>query len=145
MPCTTEWELTGVAIFLLGYVTLVFGIDMTRRAFQSRRFAPRGKWNTLTCLIIIFVLLFATWIPTIVWPMFNRCLGSLVWFTVRYEMISIIVLIVMVSSFFIMAALISIQLMRSSDIDPNERISASRMCYYLLMVSVVYVCIRESV
>lgn len=112
---------------------------MALRAFKRQRFAPRGKWNSPICLGAIFALLLATWMPTIAWPMFNRCFGSLIWFTVRYELISICILSILVFSFLLLAALISIQLMRTTDVDHNERIAASRMCYYLLMVTVVYV------
>ncbi|KAF2786454.1 hypothetical protein K505DRAFT_259881 [Melanomma pulvis-pyrius CBS 109.77] len=137
--CRAMAMITYPAIFLLGYVTLAFGIEMALRAFKRQRFAPRGKWNSPICLGAIFALLLATWMPTIAWPMFNRCFGSLIWFTVRYELISICILSILVFSFLLLAALISIQLMRTTDVDHNERIAASRMCYYLLMVTVVYV------
>jgi hypothetical protein len=134
-----RFELIRIAIFLLGYVALVFGIEMALRAFKRERFAPRGKWNSPICLGCIFGLLLLTWMPTIAWPMFNVCFGGLIWFAMRYELISISILIVLVSSFLLLAALISIQLMRTADIDHNERIAASRMCYYLLLVTVLYV------
>jgi hypothetical protein len=38
-----------------------------------------------------------------------------------------------------LAAVISIQLMRTSTMDQNERISASRMTYYLLIIALIYV------
>ncbi|KAF2015344.1 hypothetical protein BU24DRAFT_450080 [Aaosphaeria arxii CBS 175.79] len=121
-----------------GYVTLVFGFEMTIRAFKYERFAPRGKWNTSICIGIISFLLLLTWMPTVIWPMFNRCFGSLVWFPVRYELIAICILSVLVFFFLLLAALISIQLMRTTKIDPNERIAASRMCYYLLISTLIY-------
>ncbi|KAJ4287671.1 hypothetical protein N0V90_012374 [Kalmusia sp. IMI 367209] len=40
--------------------------------------------------------------------------------------------------FLILAAIISIQLMRTSNVDPNQRIAASRMCYYLVMAALLY-------
>ncbi|KAF2710688.1 hypothetical protein K504DRAFT_376599 [Pleomassaria siparia CBS 279.74] len=137
--CRSMAMIAYPAIFLLGYVTLVFGIETAWRGLKRERFAPRGKWNSPACLVSILALLLATWMPTIAWPMFNRCLGDLVWFTMRYELISITVLSIMVFAFFLLTAMISIQLMRTPDMDHNERISASRMCYYLLMVSVVYI------
>ena len=51
----------------------------------------------------------------------------------------ICILVVLVFFFLFLAALISIQLMRTADVDPNERIAASRMCYYLLMAALIYV------
>ena len=136
---TLSSQLTKAVIFLLGYITLVFGLEMAIRSLKHDRFAPRRKWNTLICLGIIGFLALLTWIPTVVFPMFNFCFGSLIWVVDRYKLGSIALLSILVASLVFLAATISIQLMRSSDIDPNERISASRMCYYLLIVAIVYV------
>ncbi|KAF2729347.1 hypothetical protein EJ04DRAFT_74844 [Polyplosphaeria fusca] len=131
--------ITFPAIFILGYVTLVFGIEMAMRAFKYERFAPRGKWNTSICIGTTAFFLLLTWMPTIALPMFNRCFGSLIWFSVRYELIALCLLSILVFFFFLLAALISIQLMRTQNVDPNERIAASRMCYYLLINAVIYI------
>ncbi|KAF2471135.1 uncharacterized protein BDR25DRAFT_223566 [Lindgomyces ingoldianus] len=130
---------TFPALFIVGYITLVFGFEMALRAFRYERFAPRGKWSVSICMGVFSFLVILTWIPTVVWPMFPRCMGSLIWFPMRYELISIVILSILTFFFFLLAALISIQLMRTSDIDPNERIAASRMCYYLLVAALVYV------
>lgn len=130
--------ITLPAIFITGYATLVFGVEMAMRAFKFDRFSPRGKWNTPICVGSISFLLLLTWMPTIAWPMYNRCFGSLIWFPMRYELIMICILVTLVFFFLFLAALISIQLMRTTDIDPNERIAASRMCYYLLMGALIY-------
>lgn len=132
-------KLTEAAIFLLGNITLVFGFEMTIRAFRFDRFAPRGKWNSTICVAVIAFLSLIIWMPTIVWPTPNLCFGSLIWFPVKYEVIALGMLISMVSLLLIMAALISIQLMRTADVDPNERIAASRMCYFMIMAAVIYV------
>ena len=57
----------------------------------------------------------------------------------RYDLLTLVLLIILVSSLLLLAAVISIQLMRTADVDPNERIAASRMCYYLLVMAVIYV------
>lgn len=111
------------------------------RAFKYERFAPRGKWNASICVGVIAFMLLLTWMPTVAWPMYNRCFGSLIWFPVRYELIAIVIISVLVALFVLLAALISTQLMRSGNVDPNERIAASRMCYYLLMAALLYVSI----
>jgi hypothetical protein len=131
--------LTSTAIFIMGYTTLVFGVETAFRAFQSQRFEPRGKWNTPLCIGIIAFMVVLTWIPTIAWPMFNKCFGGLIWFPMRYDLLIFVLLVVLVSLLLLLAAIISIQLMRSSDVDANERIAASRMCYYLLVISIIYV------
>lgn len=128
-----------LAIFLIAYITLVFGIEMALRAYKSERFAPRGKWNTSICIAAVTFLILMTWIPTVAWPMPNRCFGSLIWYSVRYELIAIVIISILVFFFLLLAGLISFQLMRTPDVDANERIAASRMCYYLLMAALVYV------
>ncbi|KAF2274240.1 uncharacterized protein EI97DRAFT_131813 [Westerdykella ornata] len=129
---------TFPAIFLTGYINLAFGFEIALRAFKRERFAPRGKWATSSCIAVVAFLTLITWIPTVAWPMYNRCLGSLIWFSVRYETIAIAILSILVFCLLVLAALISTQLMRTSNVDPNERIAASRMCYYLVMAAVVY-------
>ncbi|OAL55487.1 hypothetical protein IQ07DRAFT_168845 [Pyrenochaeta sp. DS3sAY3a] len=129
---------TFPAIFLIGFVTLVFGFEMALRGFRSERFAPRGKWNTTICVAMVAFLVLLTWMPTIVWPMYNRCFGSLIWFPMRYDLLTLIILCVLVFLLLLLAALISIQLMRTPDMDPNERISASRMTYFLIVAALIY-------
>lgn len=73
--------------------------------------------------------------------MFNRCFGSLIWFPMRYDLLTLVLLVVLISLLLLLAAIIAVQLMRSAEVDPNERIAASRMCYYLLLTAVIYVSI----
>ncbi|KAF9731999.1 hypothetical protein PMIN06_000218 [Paraphaeosphaeria minitans] len=130
--------ITLPAIFLLGIVTLIFGIDMAMRALKAERFAPKGKWTTTICIGSICFLTLMMWIPTIAWPMYNRCFASLIWYPMRYELLMMVVLVILISMFLILAAIIGIQLMRTSKVDPNQRIAASRMCYYLIMSALLY-------
>ena len=48
----------------------------------------------------------------------------------RYDLLTLVLLVVLVSLLVLLAAIISIQLMRPADVDLNERIAASRMVYY---------------
>ncbi|CAE7196388.1 hypothetical protein PTNB85_05666 [Pyrenophora teres f. teres] len=130
--------ITFPAIFLVGYITLVFGIEVVVRAFKRERFAPRGKWNTTICIAVVSFMLLLTWMPTVAWPMSNTCFGSLIWFPMRYDFLMMIILAVMVFCLLAVAALISIQLMRTPGLDTNERISASRMTYFLLVAALIY-------
>lgn len=123
----------------MGYITLAFGIETSLRSFRFERFSARGKWNTMLCIAAITLFVLLTWIPTVAWPMFNRCFGSLIWFAMRYDLLTLVLLIILVSLLLLLAAIISVQLMRTSEVDPNERIAASRMCYYLLLTAAIYV------
>ncbi|KAL6708327.1 hypothetical protein ACN47E_003251 [Coniothyrium glycines] len=136
--CRNISMLTFPAIFIIGYITLVFGIEMAIRAFKSEPFAPRGRWNTTICVGVVCFMLLLTWMPTVVWPMYNRCFGGLVWFISRYDLLALVILCTLVFFFLLLAALISIQLMRTPNLDQNERISASRMTYFLLVAALIY-------
>lgn len=57
----------------------------------------------------------------------------------RYDFIALVVLCVLIFFLLLLAAMISIQLMRTPDVDDHERISASRMTYFLLMAAMIYV------
>ena len=127
------------AIFVIGYITFVFGVETLIRAYRQERFAPRGNWNTSICIAVVSLLLLFTWIPTIVWPMSRTCFGSLIWFPMRYDHLMLSILSVLVFFLLLLAALISIQLMRTPDLDHNERISASRMTYFLVVTALIYV------
>lgn len=116
---------------------------MAIRAMRVERFPAKGKWTTTICIGAIAFLTLLTWMPTVAWPMYNRCFGSLIWFPMRYELLMLVLLVVLVSVFLLLAAIISIQLMRTSDVDPNQRIAASRMCYYLIMSALLYVCLAQ--
>jgi hypothetical protein len=118
---------------------MVFGFETAWRSVKPERFAPRGKWNTTICIAVVTLMVLLTWLPTLVWPMFNRCFGSLIWYSMRYDLLALILLSVLVFICLLLAAIISIQLMRTTDVDPNERISASRMSYYLLVIALIYV------
>ena len=53
----------------------------------------------------------------------------------------LIFLSILVFLLLMVAAMISIQLMRTPDLDHNERISASRMTYFLIVTALIYVSI----
>ncbi|KAF2855055.1 hypothetical protein T440DRAFT_514105 [Plenodomus tracheiphilus IPT5] len=131
--------ITLPAMFIVGYITLVFGGEMAWRAFGKERFAPRGKWNTTICVAVVMFMLLLTWMPTIIWPMYNRCFGGLIWFTMRYDLLILVLLGVLVVSLLTLAAIVSIQLMRSPKVDAHERISASRMTYFLVVTALIYI------
>lgn len=57
----------------------------------------------------------------------------------RYDLLALAILSILVFSLLLLAALISIQLMRTPELDAHERISASRMTYFLLVAAMIYV------
>lgn len=128
-----------VAVFLLAYTHFVFGLENTIRAFRPDRFGPRGKWNIPICIVAIAVMLLFTWIPTVVWPRKDKCFGDLVWFTMPFDIPAIAIVSVSIFSMLLLAALLGVRLLKTVNIDPNERIASSRMVFYMILTVVIYV------
>lgn len=129
------------AIWIVAYVLLVFGVEVSIRGFHKHRFAARGRWNTLICWVVVVTLLAVTWIPSQVDPArYDKCIASLVWWAAPWSRIAIVINALLILVYVFVAALIAFQLFRTVEVDREERIAASRMVYYLgvgviLMVS----------
>ncbi|KAF2462373.1 hypothetical protein BDY21DRAFT_277458 [Lineolata rhizophorae] len=131
--CTETVQIVMPAIFLVGYTVLVFGVETAVRSFGKVKFAPRGKWNTPVCIIVLAILLLLTWIPTVVKKSRRFCFGSISWWPFQYAFLVLVILSILEFLFIILGTVIGLQLLRSVNVDPNERIAASRMFYYLLL------------
>lgn len=111
---------------------MVFGIEVAFRGLQKNRFHPRGRYAVPICLSIILTMVLATWIPSQVYknPK-DECTASLLswalpWADVALFLNSFLLFVYLVTGF-----LIAFQLSRTTKIDRNERIAASRTVYYL--------------
>ena len=134
-----EILITASAIFLLGYIHLVFGAEYTIRAFQSKVFGPRRRWTTRICLAVFGLLVLFTWLPSNIIQSPDRCFGDIVWRPIKYKNMALAILSFMIVAFMVMAVIIGMRLVRVVNIDPNERIAASRVFYYLIAAIVVHV------
>lgn len=123
---------SDVAMFLLAYIHLVFGGEYTIRAFQSKRFSPRKPWTTRICLAVFGLLLILTWLPSNIIRAPQKCYGDIIWRPFRVIPIGLGITSAMIVIFMGMAAIIGMRLIRTVNIDPNERIAASRVFYYLI-------------
>lgn len=123
----------------MGYLHLVFGAECTMRAFQSKRFGPRRPRTTRICLGIFAFLILITWIPTAVVKSPKKCFGDIAWRTLMYSTLALTLISVLIFTFMIMAIIIGMRLIRTVNIEPNERIAASRVFYYLLASVVIHV------
>lgn len=118
-------------MFIVPYIQLVFGLEVVIRSLRRRAFAPRGKWNVTICLAIVGTLLLVTYLVTHFIRPPNFCFASLFWFLQSYKRGSFVVLTIITAALFASVVIIFIKLHRSVTIDPTERVSASRMVYYL--------------
>lgn len=57
----------------------------------------------------------------------------------RYDLLTLVIVCVLVFFLLLLVVVISIQLLRTTNVDPNERIAASRMSYFLLITAIIYV------
>ncbi|MCJ1312054.1 hypothetical protein MMC25_005728 [Agyrium rufum] len=129
--CRLTAELVWPASWLVAYTVVIFGLETTFRSLRSNRFCGRGRWTTPVCLILIVLLESATWLPSFLLPERDKCLGTLIWWTSRYAIIGLILGAGLILTYVLSAAIITIQLLRTSKLDHDERIAATKVVYYL--------------
>ncbi|KAI9762872.1 MAG: hypothetical protein M4579_000225 [Chaenotheca gracillima] len=129
--CTSVAQVVWPALWIVPYVTIVFGLEFVLRSLQKPRFLPRRKWSTVTCIGIVVVLLVLTWIPSAVSPSQEWCIANLVRWAMHFAPIAVIISSVLLLLLSSSAVILFLQLSRTSFIDRDERIAASRMVYHL--------------
>ncbi|KAK3501605.1 hypothetical protein B0T13DRAFT_396628 [Neurospora crassa] len=65
------------AVFIVPYIQLVFGLEVTIRSLLKKPFAPRGRWNVTICLSVVGLLLLLNLLVAIFDRSSNFCLTSL--------------------------------------------------------------------
>ncbi|KAF2097500.1 hypothetical protein NA57DRAFT_77757 [Rhizodiscina lignyota] len=130
--CDKTVQLVFPTIFLLGFMHLVFGAEFTIRGFQSQRFGPRKPWTTQICIAVFCLLVLFTWLPTNLHKTRPKCFGDMIMRPIIYSPIALAIMTTLIAAFMVMAIIIGMRLVRTVNIDPNERIAASRIFYYLL-------------
>ena len=120
---------------------LVFGLETTFRSVRNNRFRARGRYATPVSIAIIAFLVLATWIPSLLLPADDLCLGTLIWWTEKYALIGLILGANIILTYLLSAAVIAMQLLRTNKMDRDERIAATRVVYYLGISSLIIVSI----
>jgi hypothetical protein len=126
-------KLTCLALFVVPYIQLIFGIECALRSFRRTPFPARGKYDVTICVATIVIMLIGTWIPSRVNPQPDKCFASLVWFITRFGLECVILLFVTGGLMIISALVIFIRLSTVNLIDQHQRIAASRIVYYLVV------------
>lgn len=121
------------------YTFFVFGVETTFRSLHRDRFRPYHKLTFPICLGSIAALTFITWIPTVVEKHDEQCRGSLVWWTSGHGTFVMVMLSLIMVTCLAMAMIIVLQLMKCIKTEPNFRIAASRIVYYLIFIVVLIV------
>ncbi|KAI9650036.1 hypothetical protein NHQ30_000049 [Ciborinia camelliae] len=133
LGCSTIAQFTWIALFIVPYIQLVFGLECAVRSLKKTPFQPRGKYDVTICLGIIFVMLIGTWIPTYLFPEHDRCFASLVGFVSRFGTFGLILLSTVAGLLILSAITIFVRLSKTTLVERNQRIAASRMVYYLVI------------
>lgn len=129
-----------LAVWIVGFVLLVFATEAVYRGLRKNRFAPRGRWNTPICWTIVVIMLALTSIAPIIRPRRDdRCLASLLLWASPWSDIAIVVTSSLIFLYIVLGLILTVQLVRTVKLEREERIAASRIVYYLALGVVVFV------
>jgi hypothetical protein len=126
-------ELTNLALFIVPYLQLVFGVECALRSLRRLPFQARGKYDVTICCGVVVLMLIGTWLPSHLIPQPDTCFASLMWFITRYGQLGLELLSVAAGLMTLSAIIIFFRLWTVSLIDEHQRIEASRMVYYLVL------------
>lgn len=132
-------------MFVLGFTMFVFGMETTVRAVRCDCFQPRHRMATPICLGLIALCLFGIWIPSVVWRSPDICFASLLFFDLLYTKVIVSLIPILIFFYMVMALVIGFQLLKNVNVEPNERIAASRMFVYLLISIVIHVSLPTAI
>ena len=124
---------------------LVFGMETMFRSLRRIRFSARRVWETPLCVAIIIVLTAGTWTPSYFEPMKDTCFATLIWWTERYATIGLAISSGLMFTYFLTGIIITIQLRRSINVEPEERIAATRVVCYLGLSVLIMVSMPECI
>ncbi|KAK5627086.1 hypothetical protein RRF57_002801 [Xylaria bambusicola] len=131
--CALISQFMWPGIFIVPYTQLVFSVETALRALKSDPFAPRGKWTVPICLTIVKIALLATGLVTFFIRAPNICFASLFWFVAKWAEGGFAILISIAFIMVACAITIYLKLTKHSMIEDDERVSASRMIYYITL------------
>ncbi len=128
-----------LALWLVPFITLVFGLETAVRSFKKPKFPRQGKWNVPICFLAVALLLLVVWVPSKIQPAHDRCLADLMSWTSHYAMLGAVVLSAILVILIAIAVVIFLQLVKNVKIEPNERIAATRAVAYIVLVVILMV------
>ncbi|KAI9711923.1 MAG: hypothetical protein M1812_007077 [Candelaria pacifica] len=135
--CSKTAQIVWPTLWLIPFVTLIFGLETAVRSFKKPRFRRRGKWNVPICLLAVALMLLVVWLPSKIEPSQDRCLADLMSWTSHYALLGAAMLGVISMLLIAVAVVIFIQLVKNVKVDPNERIAATRVVSYIILVVIL--------
>ncbi|KAI5865439.1 hypothetical protein GGS23DRAFT_426865 [Durotheca rogersii] len=131
--CSRTSQIMWPAIFIVPYIQLVLGLEVTIRAIKRSPFPPRGQWNIAICLGIFAILLIGTSSVGFIIRPPNFCFASLFWFVAKWAKGGFVVLVIITVILAVCGGIVFRKLSRYSMIEESERANASRMVYYMVL------------
>ncbi|CAK7233392.1 hypothetical protein SBRCBS47491_008592 [Sporothrix bragantina] len=131
--CTLVSQFMLPAVFIVPYIQLVFGVEFAIRGLHKKPFPERGRYTTTICLIVLGILLLTNFLVADFIRSPDFCFASLFWFVAIYSRGCFAVFLAIDVILVVCTAIIFFRLTRSTQIEISERVSASRMVYYLAM------------
>lgn len=126
-------SLTRLALFIVPFIQVVFGIECALRSLRKLPFQARGKYDVTICGVAILLMLIGSWIPTFLKKQTPQCFGSLLWFVTAFGKEGFVVLCVLLGMMILSAVAIYTRLSTVNMVDQHQRIAASRVVYYLVL------------
>ncbi|KUL82084.1 hypothetical protein ZTR_09764 [Talaromyces verruculosus] len=127
------------ALWIVGLVILVFGVETLYRGFQRKRFAPRKKGAVYICWAVIILLTLLSWIPTRVRrSTLSTCSWGLLSIAKPWSEIALGITIAFIVFYTLIASILATQLFRSTGVDTMERVATTQMVYYLAIATAVF-------
>ncbi len=123
---------------------LVFGLEATFRALHYKHYRVQKRWNIISCVVVILILVLVTWIPSNVLPARRECLASLVWWTHPFAKFGLVIASGLILIYIICAIMITVRLLRTLQISRDQRIAATRIIYYLIFSTLITVRMPEA-
>ncbi|KAI0138820.1 hypothetical protein BJ166DRAFT_473873 [Pestalotiopsis sp. NC0098] len=118
-------------IFIVPFLQLIFGLELTLRGLRRKPFPKRGKWTVAICFAVWTTLLLVMGLITFFIPSADFCFASLFWFVAKWAEGGFALFTLMSVVLIGCAIIIFIKLTRHSTIETSERVEASRMVYFL--------------
>lgn len=125
--------LTLLALFIVPFIQVVFGVECAFRSLRKFPFQARGKYDVVICGVAILLMLTGSWVPTFLKKQTPQCFGSLLWFVTVFGKEGFVMFCVLLGLMIISAIVIYARLSTVNMVDQHQRIAASRVVYYLVL------------
>ncbi|KAM0325206.1 hypothetical protein ACHAPQ_008114 [Fusarium lateritium] len=126
------------SFFIVPFIQLVFGLELTIRIMSPRVFPFRGRFNTPACLATIGILLIVVLSITFVVRPSQFCFANLLSYLHRYDAGCFGALLTVIILVLIECGLICFKLYTGARMSVAERDEASRMVYFMVIAVISY-------